>query len=524
MKKILTFKNIFYFVQAIFAVLIMIGVLPRYYSFFIAAAVLIYVPFLELTDAAAFSVALIPFYLALPFSSNFDTMIYWRLLFIELLILLWINKKEMFIQKFRGIKNIKGHVKKTLFENKIEIGVFLIFLFALASLSGIGSAGVAAGLKRILYYLNIFIFYFVIVWSLDSLEGIKKVLKSLFAGIIVFLSAGFIQLIVFFISDHNKFWKFWSSNVISALYGKSLADFLSFNNSWFAFSKSGAVSLRMFSLFPGSLAFAMVMIMGIAAPLSIYFIEGEAKLKKILLWITLGFLMLGVILSGSRGAWLSIAVAIFAVLAIAAIKKIAKKERNIYIKKILFVFILFGLLFPLSPFFLGTKDIGASSLGRIATIKDMEEVSNKTRLEIWKVSLESIKKHPIFGAGLVNFSAEGDKFGADRKTTSHNIFLYMAAEIGIPASLTMLALCFFLVLDAAKGFFESEDKFLKMFFLSSAVAFSWILGYSLIIDELLNADRVTLIFVTLTGVVYAARRIQKQKRDTASINSGNVVQ
>lgn len=442
----------------------------------------------------------------------------------ELLFLLWIGKKEIISQKFKQIKGSfnKKQIKQFAIDYKIEIGATAILIFALLSL--IGSPNFGSGLKRIAYYLNIFIFYLVIAYGMESAKDIKKVLKGLFSAIIVFLSIGFIQLIVFLASDHNKFWKFWASNTITALYGKSLGDFLSFNNSWFAFSGSGATSLRMFSFLPGSLAFAMVMIMGIAAPLSFLFVEKDTRLKKILLWITLAFLMLGVILSGSRGAWLSAAAGIFIILAIAALKKTAGEDRKIYIKKVLFVFVLFGLLFPLSPLFLGTKDIGTSSLGRITTIKDMEEVSNKTRLEIWKTSLKSIVKHPLLGVGLTNFSAEGEIFGKDRKTTSHNIFLYAAAEIGMPASLIMLALYFFLVWDAAAGFFESDDKFLKMLFLSSAVAFSWILGYSLIIDELLNADRATLIFVSLAGIIYAARRIQKQKRDAACINSGDVVQ
>jgi len=524
MKKYLNFKTIFYILQAVAVMLIAVGVLPRYYAFFVAGAVLIYMAFLDFSDALAFAIALIPFYIALPISKTFDTLIYWRILFIELFLFLILRKREEIKKYFKDFKDNfnKKTFKDFCAEHKSEIGIFVILLLATLSLIGAPDAGV--GIKRVGYYFNIFILYFILSYGINSIEDVKKILKSLAVAGAVFAGIGATQLFILYGAEYHKFWQFWASKIIPAFYGQKLGQILSFNNTWFAYSQTESVSLRIFSLFPTSLAFAMSMIMLSVIPFSLYYFKENSETKKIWMWISLALLMMGVILSGSRGAWLSIGFAVLLILVVASLKKTEREDRNIYIKNILLMFLLFSLAFPLSPIILRTNDMGTSSVGRIWTIKDTDEISNKTRIDIWRVSWESIKKHPILGTGISNFSAEYEKFGQKWKTTSHNLVLYVATEIGLPAAILGLILCFFLIKDLIMEFFYADSKFLKIFFLSSAVAFVWVLGYSLTIDELLNADKATLIFVSLIGILYAARRIQKQKRSALGIDSGDVVQ
>jgi len=524
MQKYLNSKNIILFLQAVFVSLIAIGVLPRYYAFFIALTVVTYVFFADQIDAISFAVASIPFYIALPITQNFDTMIYWRILVLEMFVIFVFKYRQAIAKKYREIMSLPGKktkIKKIWDDYKIEILLSAIFLLAFFSL--IGTPNKIVGLKRIIYYANIVILYLVIKYSIKKIDDIKRILKHLGFAAIMFLMIGFAQLVAVYYVGYEKFWQFWSSKIALVFYGKSLSQFVTFNNSWFAFSQSGAPSLRMFSLFWCSLAFAMSMIMMIVVPLSFLFGDGAAKRTKNAIWVFIGFLMMAVILSGSRGAWVSIAFAIGFVLFIASLKKTAKYDRKIYVKRILLMFLLFGVLFPLSPVFLGTRDISSSSVGRIWTVKDTSETSNKARIEIWKTSLLSIKNNPIFGTGVANFSAESDKFSGVWKTTSHNIFLYVAVEAGVPAAILSVIVCFYLFKDFITEFYLADDKFLKMFFLSLSIAVIWVLGYSLIIDSLLTSDKVSLIFATLIGLFYATRKIQQQKRDAIGFGGNNVI-
>lgn len=521
MQKYLSSKNILLllFLQFVFITLIAIGVLPRYYAFFIALAAAVYILFAEQIDSLCFCVASIPLYIALPITKSFDTMIYWRILFIELLAILIIKNRKIIgreIKKIISFDSWKSRVEFIWEKYKIEILALAIFI--LASLSLIGAPDPAAGIKRIVYYANIFIFYLAVKYIVKSADDLKRVLKHLGLAAGIFLAAGFLQLFMLYFIPYQNFWQFWASKVSLAFYGQQLSQFVSFNNSWFAFGANGT-NIRMFSLFWCSLAFAMSMMMFSVVPLSFLFENsGEIeKKKKIALWIFIGFLMMAIILSGSRGAWLSIAFPLAMVLILASFKKTSREEKKLYIKKIIIMFLVFGALFPFSPIILKSKDVSTSSIGRIWTVKDIGEVSNKTRLDIWKTSLKSVKENPILGTGLANFSAEYEKLGEKWKTTSHNIFLYAATEIGIPAAILMIILSIIFIKDAVCEFYSADDKFLKMFFLSTAVVSIWVLGYSLIIDSLLTADKTTLIFVTLAGLFYATRRIQKQKRDALGI-------
>jgi len=524
MNKCLNIKNIFYLFQAICVILIAVGVLPRYYSFFVAGAILLYILFADWIDALCFSIASIPFYIALPITAGMDRLMVWRFVFLELFVLLIIKNRKYISENFRRIKErfvITSFRKDFVRCHAVELGMIILALIATMSL--LGAVDKSAGIKRIIYFLNIFLFYFVIVYGIRSIDEAKKAVKSLAVAGGVFAFIGFLQLVILYFVPYQSFWVFWSERIVKAFYGQQLSQFLSFNNTWFAFSSSGSASLRMFSLLPTSHAFAMIMILLISIPFSLYYSREKNAKSKILLWASLSFLMLGVILSGSRGSWISIIVVFCATTVLWFRKKSSDMDRKLYLKKIFYLILLFSILFPLSPIILKTNNLDSSSLGRIWSVKDTNEISNKTRLEIWGISLNSIRKNPILGTGLSNFSAEISKFGEKYKTTSHNIFLYVATEIGIVGALIMFGLCVLLIKDLLDEFYFSDSDFLKMIFLGTIMGVAWVLGYSLIIDELLNADKTTIIFITIIGICYAIRRIQKRKRDAISFGGGDVV-
>lgn len=499
MKKYLSFFNVLYFLQAITVILIAVGVLPRYYGFFVMAAMAVYILSADWISAVCFSVAFIPFYTALPILPNLDQLVFWRFIFLEIFILFAIRKRKAILEK---IKNVSSNPKDLWKKNKVECLMFVLLIIALISL--IGAPSIFSGLKKLIYYINIFLFFIALAYGIESKEDAKKVLASLgFAGAVL-VGIGFLQVILAYFIPLSHLGEFWASKVIRALYGAKLSDFSLIHNSWFAFSPSGAASIRMFSLFSGSLAFASGAIMLIIIPLSFYFNKKETIKNKTLFWISLIFILLSVILSGSRGSWLSIAFSAALVLYIFLFKSASLENKRAYFSKILGVFAAFILLFPFSPIFLGTKDLKTSSIGRLQTIADNNNVSNQTRLKYWENSWKAIQKHPFFGTGINNFSAES---GGAYNFTSHNMFIYIATEMGIGAAIILLALCFVLIKDFLAGFLSARDEFSKMFFLSSLAAIAWVLGYSLLMDELINVDKTSIIFAVIIAAGYALKRV-----------------
>jgi len=68
------------------------------------------------------------------------------------------------------------------------------------------------------------------------------------------------------------------------------------------------------------------------------------------------------------------------------------------------------------------------------------------RLVLWKAGAEMVLDHPFLGVGLGNFAERMPDYGLDPATldlhVTHNTFLQMAAEMGLPSLLVFLSMVF----------------------------------------------------------------------------------
>lgn len=141
---------------------------------------------------------------------------------------------------------------------------------------------------------------------------------------------------------------------------------------------------------------------------------------------------------------------------------------------------------------------------------DLDEISNKGRIEIWRDTFASIKKHPVLGVGIGNFtSVIGKNITAAKKGASaHNLFLDVFAEMGILGLIVFLAIFYEILKTAFWVFKNSTDDLYKFFALGVGVYMFWILGYALF-DVVLFNDKVFLLFMILVGLLYGAKRSLK---------------
>jgi O-antigen ligase len=536
MKRYLTPFNIVFATEVIIVVLTALGLIPREAILALTGLMVFYMIFSPAEDALYLLIVSVPFFAALPISESFDTMANWRIMIAVLFLRLFFEQGILI-----KLKKILGSFlrPKAGGEFKRHCLAYLALLFLLiVALSILVADYKILAIKKLFFLISgLFIFWAIRVLVKDK-ESIIKIFRAVSIAMVSVIAVGAIQLFAVLFVPLCTFWQFWAGKVINALYGQNLAHLLSYSNTWFAYYAVNPPTLRIFSVFPDSHSFAMFLILGMPffLALAVYyekkdkqsFIAANACLpdsrtrnrpssairKKIFWWAMTGMMLGGIILSGSRGAWLSILPVIVAVLYV-----YRKKIEPVLAKKNLLVFGLFVAIFLLSnfyPFFLykfQSWQAGSSASStfsffeRAKSISDVEEASNKGRLEIWRASFKSLIKYPILGVGFGNYTKVlGEDISAARKGASaHNLYLDFANEIGIFGALILIVIFLGILHNAWLVFRRATEIYFKAFGLFFCLYFLWVIVYSLFDVVLLN-DKVLLLFLVELGTLFSIRK------------------
>ncbi|NOS86420.1 MAG: hypothetical protein HOP31_14880 [Ignavibacteria bacterium] len=205
----------------------------------------------------------------------------------------------------------------------------------------------------------------------------------------------------------------------------------------------------------------------------------------------------GIIVSGTRSAYIAVAAEIAVILVIYFLvnrnkKGIAEHPQNTgkYIKNILFttggvllILILYMLIFPES--FLS---------GRILSIFSS---SNNPRLVLWQDSFGLFLKYPLTGTGIAMFSSAFEEFYSNRLRFlersgyfdhPHNNYLYMLYSMGIIGLLAYMGILVQAARRSLINIFKREDLQEKIVFMSFA---AFIAGYC--VYGLTNFDDISIL-------------------------------
>lgn len=131
--------------------------------------------------------------------------------------------------------------------------------------------------------------------------------------------------------------------------------------------------------------------------------------------------IVSLLLNGTRGAWIAVAVSCTVV----GFMAVQRKKRFFF--GLLIAVFVFGGIFSFSPIL----------SGRLATIGDMQFQSNSERILLWKSAFHMFEDHPIAGVGLSRFREEyqGGYILPEAKEPhldhAHNNIMHMLAECGI---------------------------------------------------------------------------------------------
>ncbi len=530
--------NLIFAVQLILFGLIITGILPREVSLFMAAGLALYVLIAPLEDGVIFFVMSIPLFLALPITETFDNFNTWRILS-AIMFMKWIWPP---ISNFQF--SIFNKLSISQFSKKLsKPSKLLLFLLLLAVLSLIPAGDKLVAIKRIIYFVNLSLIGIVIYDLIrKNSEFTKRLVKSIVIPAIIVTVVGYAQVISTYLIDVYQFMALWGEGIQCRQFGNEWCYIaVHVGNTWLAYY-GAQLSLRVFSLFPDSHSFPQFVLLGLPAIFAIslkplWKFQGEGsrggtstgiaseignwKLMRIvrtrmsmsILWVPA--MLLIAILSGTRGIW---AASVGVLIIIAGVIYWTKRTginsyyRNIfkYISLYMLVFfMLFSVAFPVffSPqFLLSNGDWGLLG-NRIKSIIDFGETSNAQRILIWKASLRSIVKHPILGVGIGNYpvvleqNIELSKAGS----SAHNIYLHIAAEMGIPALAAAVWLLWLLFKKTYYNFIYEKDPLLVTYFGAALIFVPWVLIYSLT-DVALFDERAFSLFVVTISTILANKK------------------
>ena len=508
-------KNIVILLTELAVIFLMVfNILPREAGLIITGIMIFYFIFSPVEDSLWVFIASIPLFVVLPITQSFDSMANWRILLSVLFLVLFFKS---------GISINLVKIKQG-WKLEFLIGIFLLIGF----LSLFIAPDFVFGFKKLLFLINVFLLFIIIRnVAYKNKKAIFKIISALKVAVGLVLLLGFVQLFSTFFIQLYRFWFFWAKQVIPVLYGQAMSDLLSYSNAWFSYYAYQVPTLRMFSVFPDSHSFAFFVILSLPIFLTMIFVRSAKSRKKTaLLYLFLSLALISIIFSGSRGAWVSaiLSLVLFLFVILLFYSPTVRSWTNFFrpkfikdwtksIQLIVGSLIIFFLLFPISSGILLISqfregmDLGKLSIfERARTITDLSELSAKNRLDIWQRTADSIIKYPVLGVGLGNFPLiiNEDISAAKKGASAHNLYLDVAAEMGIFALLVLLAVFWQVFKSAWQIFCTSSDPFFRAWAGFFILALVWILGYSLFDIVLLN-DKVLLFFIANLGILYAAK-------------------
>ncbi len=555
--------NSVFIIHLFLVFLISTGAIDRIWTWLILLMLSFFIAFQPLKDSILLFSRSIPFYIAIPVTASFDSFNIWRII-VFLIAFKWFFAAKSDIINFLRIRVVKNNLINFWFFYKIEVLFFLFFIFLFISL--FKAEFLFDGAKRLIYFANLSLILPVIIWIFSrKIITICEISKNISISLAIIILIGFLQLFSAFFLDINEFMALWAGQVQLGFYGTNWSNIIFSGNTWFSYN-IGYPKLRMFSTFPDSHTFPLFLILCLPAFITVSFDKIKKIIKsakssiynqsdyfgkkafsqKIMEFIIkfyrqnkkelpylfiLFFVFLAIISSGTRGIWISILFPLSFIYILSktpgVFNKIGFFDFKIIndwglIKKINALILVFFIAFASSYVILKkdqflfkaeTPEQQGKILNRIMSIVDISETSNNLRLEIWKKSLESIARNPLFGVGVGNFpvvlnqNISALKAGA----SAHNLYLNILAETGIISLIIFLAICCLILKYSWEIFVKTRDKETKIYGYSFFLYSLWFFGYNLT-DAALFDERVFLMFILTTGIIVGTKKsIELQK-------------
>jgi len=261
--------------------------------------------------------------------------------------------------------------------------------------------------------------------------------------------------------------------------------------------------------FAGYMEMATLAGFGLAAGVSVSD-PRERLAKRVIIIMACAITLTGLVLSVSRGSWIS-----FLFGCALLVPLYSWKKRPPFARAALFILLL---LVVAGAFVAGSEmDILQRRVKKMVRVYEDDQLTRVSRMSIWKSSVDMIKDDPVMGKGWGTYERA---FPAYRKAGwlrtarfAHNDYLQIAAEAGIPGLLFFLAFIFMLFKKGIESLTKGQGGPMQRTLPGVLAALGAILAHGLV-DFNLMIPSSSITFFALAGIVSGHARETLEPQDT----------
>lgn len=226
-------------------------------------------------------------------------------------------------------------------------------------------------------------------------------------------------------------------------------------------------------------------------PLVFIFIKEKERNWRIFYFIELILLIINIVLTYSRASWIALVLGFLA----------------------LGIYYSYKLLIPLVigggiALFIPTVQL------RLSQFTDPS--INSGRQRIWTLAMKCFSEHPIFGVGIGNYEAVHPQYVArfpeldpgEAIYHTHNVYLKIAAELGIIGVVIFIASIIFMYLRFIDIYKKASEY--KTLIVGILISFSVFFVAINLFDNLLLSPKIMNYYFIFIGLVYAIEKIEKK--------------
>ncbi len=273
----------------------------------------------------------------------------------------------------------------------------------------------------------------------------------------------------------------------------------------------------------------------------VFYSNYKINFKLIILGIT-SFVLLALVLSYSRAAWISF-------IGLGGVWLVVKLKINY--KVILTVLTVVIILFSINSFFIfdmlsnNDQDSSADFSKQITSATNVStDASNLERINRWNCAIRMFKERPVFGWGPGTYMFQYAPFqisyektiistNMGRRGNAHSEYLGPLAEEGVLGMITFLILAITIISTGIKVYHNSNDKEIKMLAFGTTLG---LISYFVhgFLNNFLDTDKLSVPFWGFTAIIVALDIYHKkemknigktiEKNEKLLKNNGNTIE
>ncbi|MDX1908676.1 MAG: O-antigen ligase family protein [Bacteroidia bacterium] len=269
----------------------------------------------------------------------------------------------------------------------------------------------------------------------------------------------------------------------------------------FSFESSNGIA---YPLFANGVVYSATLVMMLAWAVMARTWYTPRSLEWYLVTVGIVILILGVIFSYKRGAWL-------AFLMLPGVYWLIRQR--VYDKLLIAAAVAVALLagymvtnnnyYYYAPNYASTIWHGDDLSGHLEATFDGTEISSVERFYRWVAAKNMIQAMPVFGAGPSTFNQVYKEYADDafrtyvsdnpEQSTTHNYFLMTFSEQGFPGGLIFITICLYMAVKGARLYTRISDPTHRSIVMLANLSLFSILFHSLL-NELIEVDKIGPVF------------------------------